>query len=141
MGLGLVLRVRVSGSGFGLGPRRPRAPPSGGARPPISRQAQRPLEHARHGSPPPSPATCALGPDRIVLGGAPHCSEGLAAMPPRARAQRPGHGRLSLAPTPRMQRRSPRRSNGGETISGFLQWYLRDMVAAYAAGKWRPERP
>ena len=96
------VRASASGSGFGFGvrarARRPRAPPSEGARPPISRQAQRPLEHARHGSPPLSPATCALGPGRIVLGGAPHCLEGLAAMPPRAREQRPGHGRLSLAP-------------------------------------------
>ena len=62
---------------------------------------------------------------------------GYAAQGPRTEAW----ARPPQPPTSRMQRRSPRRSNGGETISGFLQWYLRDMVAAYAAGKWRPERP
>ena len=127
MGLGLELRVRVSGSGFGLGPRRPRAPPSGGARPPISCLTQRPLEHTRHGSPLLSPATFALGGWRLCRPGPENRGLGTAAS--------------ASPPTSRMQRRSPRRSNGGETISGFLQWYLRDMVAAYAAGKWRPERP
>ena len=31
-----------------------------------------------------------------------------------------------------------KRRRSSETISGFLQWYLRDMVTAYATGKWRP---